>query len=142
MIKSIAVKSNFIIKLTVYILFVLLISSCDKLKVSETSSKEVEKKVSEAISKAKGLFSEFDLESAKDIPLQKMAQDEVDKLFSVEYKVIEIDDVGDMAHINAVLNKAGKDRWDCFSSEHVQKKYRFFCKRRPQSYLRYFTRGF
>lgn len=69
--------------------------------------------------------------------LKQSTVGEVEKLFSLEYRVIDIDRDVPAAEIEARLAALGRDRWDCFHIEPTAGSLRLFCKRRPQSYLRY-----
>ncbi|MDZ4785729.1 MAG: hypothetical protein SGJ02_06610 [bacterium] len=125
-----------------FLFFVLVTTSCDSIqKAGENSDIELAKKLSELLGKNKHIFEDFDLKQ-NNKAIESIAKNEVDKVFNVEYNVLEIDDLGDTAHINSALNKAGLDRWECFGFEHVGNKYRFFCKRKPQSVLRFLARNF
>jgi len=63
--------------------------------------------------------------------------EELEKLFAFEYKVFEADTKLGTGEMERVLGAFGKERWECFHAEKEQNKLRFFCKRRPKSYLRY-----
>ncbi len=78
----------------------------------------------------------------------KGAIDEVSKLQQYEYKVISIPHDSTSADIEATLNKYGKERWDCFSQDkHLsvegsgREEIRFFCRRRPETPLRFIPRA-
>ncbi len=123
----------------------LILTGCDQIetikkefKGQQNSTQDVTKKLTEALNEAKGVADKLGISKTDTAALGNMAKNEVDKLFTVEYKVFEVDAVGGPAAIDATLNKAGQDRWDCFSVDHVESthKYRFFCKRQPKSYLR------
>jgi len=122
------------------LLSLIILSGCDKLDTKSASDEDVEKKLDEVVGQAKSLFNELRSKTGGTKGISDLAQDEVSKLMSVEYRVIEIDDVGDTKHFDYILNNAGQDRWDCFDVEKIAErhKYRFFCKRKPKSYLRYF----
>ena len=64
-------------------------------------------------------------------------EEEIEKLFNFEYKVVEIDRGNSAEQLQDELNKLGQDRWDCFHAETADKTLKMFCKRRPKSYLRY-----
>ena len=65
---------------------------------------------------------------------------EVEKLFTFEYKVVEFKTEASSQEIEARLQALGQDRWECFSSEGSSRSLRIFCRRRPKTYLRYIPR--
>jgi hypothetical protein len=92
--------------------------------------KELDATVNDALKKIEGLGSETD-------KLHASATEEVEKLFMFEYKVAEIPLRAEKDEVNEKLSALGKDRWDCFYVEPKKDVLRFYCKRRPLSYLRY-----
>ena len=72
--------------------------------------------------------------------LQQKAMQEYEKLSIIEYKVLEADRGMTAAQLQDKLGELGRERWECFAVEPGEKQLRFFCKRRPQSYLRYMGR--
>jgi len=79
------------------------------------------------------------LEPAKE-SVETATKAEVEKLWIHEYKVEEIPVTMDSTQIEEQLMTLGKDRWDCFHLEKKEEVLQIFCKRRPQSYLRYIPR--
>ena len=67
---------------------------------------------------------------------------ELNKLFAFEYRVIEIPADMPPIEVEKRLNGAGQERWECFNSCKSEGHVRFYCKRRPESYLRYIPRFF
>lgn len=65
---------------------------------------------------------------------------EVEKLFVFEYKVAELKKEAGTAEIEGALQQLGQDRWECFAADRSDKVLRFYCKRRPKTYLRYIPR--
>ena len=65
---------------------------------------------------------------------------ELEKLFIYEYKVAEFRKDAAAAELEAGLQQLGQDRWECFASDRSDKGLRFFCRRRPKTYLRYIPR--
>lgn len=72
--------------------------------------------------------------------VESIAGDELAKLSSIEYHVIDLDRDMSASQMDAVLVKLGAERWECFSITQIDDKIRIFCKRRPESYLRYVQR--
>jgi hypothetical protein len=72
---------------------------------------------------------------------QTMAGQEIEKLFTFEYRVQEIPMPSPAAEIEKVMARMGQDRWECFHVESNFEALLLFCKRRPRSYLRLFMRN-
>ncbi|MCB0339573.1 MAG: hypothetical protein KDD53_08215 [Bdellovibrionales bacterium] len=73
---------------------------------------------------------------------QTLAKDEVEKLFTWEYRVAEFEATDSAEQLEIELAKLGSKRWECFSITPSGLKIRIFCKRKPKSYLRYIPRAF
>ncbi len=67
----------------------------------------------------------------------ELATKEVEKLFTFEYRVEELDSSLSPEEMQEQLQALGQERWECFHAEPQAKSLRFFCKRRPKTYLRY-----
>lgn len=67
----------------------------------------------------------------------ELATKEVEKLFTFEYRVEELNNTLSPEEMQEKLQELGQDRWECFHAEPQAKSLRFFCKRRPKTYLRY-----
>lgn len=65
---------------------------------------------------------------------------ELEKLFTFEYKVVEFAKDAPGVEIERELQGLGQDRWECFAAETNGRDLRVFCKRRPRTYLRYIPR--
>ncbi len=78
--------------------------------------------------------------AAKDI--QSAASTEVDKLFAIEYKVLELPFAVAGAEMEKQISALGADRWNCFSIIPRDQSIIVTCQRRPMSYLRYALRFF
>ena len=73
---------------------------------------------------------------------KETASDEVEKLFIFEYEVFEYDlDMASSEQTEA-LTALGKERWECFHVQPTTESLRFYCKRRPRTYLRLIPRVF
>lgn len=70
-------------------------------------------------------------------PQTKQALEEVEKLFQLEYRVVEFAVDKSSADIEKELAQLGQQRWDCFNAVPLASKTLIYCKRRPTSYLRY-----
>lgn len=73
--------------------------------------------------------------------ITKLADQEYKKLIAVKYKTISIPVASSDQEITKFLNKHGEAGWDCGSNKIVENDqgdlYRFFCKKRPISYIRH-----
>lgn len=68
--------------------------------------------------------------------------EEVEKLFSFEYKVEEYPNKAGAKDLQSKLEALGQERWECFYIQEVGTKLRVYCKRRPKTYLQYIPRMF
>ena len=75
--------------------------------------------------------------------------EELEKLHQVEYEVFSLPPDSSNTKYKNTLNEMGKKRWDCFHVENirsineegkVQANLMFFCKRTPETLLRYVPR--
>ena len=73
---------------------------------------------------------------------EKLAKEELRKLHNFEYKVERVAVTAEPGEMQIVLQELGKDRWECFHVERRNDDLLLFCKRRPESYLRYIPRVF
>ena len=73
--------------------------------------------------------------------VSKATSEEIEKLFSVEYRVVEFTS-SDAKDIELKLAELGRDRWDCFFIEPFNGTKRFYFKRSPRTLLRYIPRVF
>jgi len=72
--------------------------------------------------------------------------EEFKKLHQMEYQILEFDSQTSKSLIEIELNSMGKNRWDCYQMHPVttregERKLRFYCKRRPDTPLRYVPRS-
>jgi hypothetical protein len=65
------------------------------------------------------------------------AKGEVEKLFQIDYRVLEISRFASPTELEATLKKMGEERWDCFETIEGATTTQILCKRVPPSYLRY-----
>jgi hypothetical protein len=73
--------------------------------------------------------------------IEDTANEEIDKLHTFEYKVLEFSLITSSLEIEQKLAQLGQDRWECFSVEVIQTSIKVFCKRKPKTYLRYLMRN-
>jgi len=93
--------------------------------------------------------------------LKGVATDEVEKLFTVEYKIEQIErgvivpsltqnsaasgapeaSVEEQIRLESRLAELGKERWQCFHVEEQPKYIRLYCQRPSPTYLRLLARG-
>lgn len=74
--------------------------------------------------------------------VQETTAAEIEKLHSLEYKVLEIDGKLGAPELETAFADLGKERWDCFHIEERGESLRVFCKRNPKTYLKYIPRMF
>ncbi len=74
--------------------------------------------------------------------LKSLTTDEVNKLFSFEYRVVTLEKKLNTEELETALAALGVERWECFDIDAYEDKYRVFCRRRPQTYLRFIPRFF
>lgn len=74
--------------------------------------------------------------------VQETTVAELEKLHSLEYKVLEIDGKLATVDLETAFADLGKERWDCFHIEERAESLRVFCKRNPKTYLKYIPRMF
>lgn len=75
--------------------------------------------------------------AAKDV--SQMTGEELSKLYSWEYVVKEFNWDTPTEKMNEELVALGRDRWECFATVNEASKTRIFCKRRPETYLKYLS---
>lgn len=120
---------------TVAVMTILALSACDDPKSSQAiddlkrSVKDLQNSVSGSIAPA-----------AREV--QNLASGEVDKLFSIEYKVVQIPNDAPVNTLEVTLAQLGADRWECFSMLERAGATVISCHRRPTSYLRWVLKFF
>lgn len=123
-------KSSFLL------VFIFSITSCDSQNKHVTQAKEAVSQSIDSISQTVDQYTPDAVKStARQVP--EMAGEEYEKLFRVDYKVIELPRGKGAAQFEATLNELGKERWNCFHIEPQADKLIAFCSRRPPSYIRY-----
>ena len=65
-----------------------------------------------------------------------LANDEYEKLIKFEYRVVDLPREAKSDEVQAVLTELGKDRWNCFHADTLEKSTRVYCRRLPFSVLR------
>lgn len=74
--------------------------------------------------------------------VKELTTDELQKLHTWEYQVLELPAKTESPELEARLNQLGKEMWECAALDKSEKSLRLMCKRRPQTYLRYIPRVF
>lgn len=120
-------------------------SSADETSSASASSIGVSERLREAYRTAQGAFAELqrewrDFDADKD-PTAALAKEEVEKLFTIEYKVLTVAADLPADELEQKLQALGRERWECFHTYPVGGELRIMCRRRPQSYLRMLFRG-
>jgi hypothetical protein len=62
---------------------------------------------------------------------------EVEKMFQVEYLVIDYDSVLEASEMQRQLGLRGAEGWECFAVTPIGDKLRVTCKKRPKGVMRY-----
>jgi hypothetical protein len=106
--------------------FILAFSGCQQTPTKESLSDTFE-----------GLRETLDPAAISGEKIQDMATQEFEKLFTLEYRVVDMDSSLSGDQQEALLMQLGRDRWDCFHITPQEFGLRVFCKRQPKSYLRY-----
>lgn len=73
--------------------------------------------------------------------MTKMADEELQKLQQLEYKVVDLPLGSSPEAATDALMRLGREKWDCFDVLPQGENLRIFCKRRPHTYLRYLQQG-
>lgn len=118
------------------ILLTLALSGCDQSNQNSEALNEVMRSVKQLQESVTGNIAP----AAKD--LQSAATSEVDKLFAIEYKVLELPFAVGGEEMEKQISALGADRWNCFSIIPRDQSIIVTCQRRPMSYLRYALRFF
>lgn len=123
-------------KATSLIIALLLLASCDSSRTNSDTVDTLMRSVKDLHESVTGTIAP----TAKE--LQNAATSEVDKLFSIEYKVLELPSSTPGPDVERSLIDLGADRWNCFSVIPRPESILITCNRRPLSYLRYALRFF
>jgi hypothetical protein len=123
-------SARLLLSLSLLILLFAALASCKDQDNSDIN--KVASQIEDLVVDAKNQISEITPK------IQKMTSDEIGKLFSFEYRVVDV--YGSVKEIEAALNEFGKDRWECFSITQDGEQHRLYLKRHPSSYLRYVPR--
>lgn len=112
---------------------------CDSNSPDSRAVKELSDQVGRLVDQASHSLSPLTPDTTE---LQRGTSEEIAKLFIFEYTVFDIPSSASPQEMQSTLMKVGQDRWECFASTPLETKLRFFCKRRPQSYLHFIPRWF
>ncbi|MBX7138192.1 MAG: hypothetical protein K1X83_09420 [Oligoflexia bacterium] len=74
--------------------------------------------------------------------LQRSTSEEINKIFVIEYKVVELSASASANEIEKVLNELGSQRWECFDTATTDTGIRLMLKRPAKTPLRYIPRLF
>ncbi|MCB0321193.1 MAG: hypothetical protein KDD60_09725 [Bdellovibrionales bacterium] len=111
----------------VFLLFQLLLVGCGRDSVSYDQLSDHLKQLGQKVDS----YSDH----ARKVP--ELAEEEYEKLFRIDYRVVELPADSPVTSFEEVLGQLGKERWECFHIEPREKTLVAFCKRRPTSYIRY-----
>lgn len=129
--------SNYLKSIVILVIFINFLGCNNNEKIDK-----VKKDLEQTIQKANKNIQELTSEYANKDKLNELTTEEVEKLFTYEYKVLELDNSLSASEIEEQLQTLGKERWECFNVISEQKSYKVFCKRKPKTYLRYIPRVF
>lgn len=130
-------------KIPPFLLFSLLVltaSGCDWGTSDQAKFDELQRQLEETMKSAQDAFQRLSPGGEDD--LQKSAGEEVEKLFTFQYKIFELKRSGTPEQMESELNAAGQEGWECFDTNVEKDLIQFFCKRRPKTYLRYLPKMF
>ncbi|MCB0309623.1 MAG: hypothetical protein KDD42_00225 [Bdellovibrionales bacterium] len=122
----------------IFLLVALFLVGCNSSE-EESQAQSLSNEFERLVEKMARKFDEL-TPSSSDV--HKLTTAEVEKLFTYEYKTLELSADAGPKEIETKLAELGADRWDCFYAERVNKALLFYCKRRPKTYLRYIPRVF
>lgn len=129
---------TYILRCISVLIICLLCSACDS-SSGDSTLDTLQEGIGKTYDSAKRTIQDYTPETG---PLKDAAEGEIEKLFTFEYKVLEIDSASGAVEIENELAKAGLERWECFSAHQHGDKLRILCSRRPKSYLRYIPKLF
>jgi hypothetical protein len=112
--------------------------SCNS-SVDSERLEQLSKDLKETLSTTKDKVVELSPSSGD---LKSLTTDEFRKLAAFEYKVTEVPRQASALELEAQLALLGAERWECFQIDPAETHYRIFCRRRPETYLRYLPRMF
>lgn len=69
--------------------------------------------------------------------LSKMTPEQIDKVLSFEYKVIDLDVIPNAEKLETTLNTLGAERWECIAQPQGEVPLRIQCKRPAKILFRY-----
>jgi len=116
------------------------LGGCDsKGSSSQRTTHAISDDIDKVIDQAKQVVENLNPQGEK---LTAQAQAEVEKLFRLEYKTVELPAEASTDELNAALTRLGNERWDCFAINPMISRTVISCKRPPPSYLRYIPRWF
>lgn len=124
--------------LSLFLCSSLFVQGCDT-TVDTSQIEELSKDLEQVLKDTKSRVSEL---SPSSDDLKNMTTDEFSKLHAFEYKIAEFPRDKSAGELEDELTALGKERWECFEVEALEKQYRLFCRRRPETYLRYLPRMF
>ena len=75
---------------------------------------------------------------AKARELQGLSQEELQTIWAIEYKTVEVAH-SELAALDAKLNKLGQERWDCYHVTGDGQRQIFFFKRRKSKAIDHLT---
>ena len=126
-----------ILALSPSLLIIPLVTSCNQQSTTKQIDelKESYNQLTDKI--AKKVSEEY---QAGEKQVSKLTDNEIKKLRTIEYKVIDIELDLNSSDIEKKLAELGVDRWDCFHIEKQTNQLKAFCKRVPLSHLRTLAR--
>lgn len=69
--------------------------------------------------------------------ISKMTPEQLDKILSFEYKIVDFKEVPSAQELESTLNSLGEQRWECLALSQGSVPLRVQCKRPSRIFLRY-----
>lgn len=113
-------------------------AGCDS-GIGDKTVNQIKDESSKTVEELKRILT--DLAPSQD-QIHSLTTEEVKKLSVFEYRVYELAKDPATIDLEAALESAGRERWECFGILPGEKSLRLLCKRRPETYLRYIPRVF
>ncbi len=128
---------SYLVKTIAFIAILAALSGCE---TGTPSSEKVIADLRAALGEAQERLNEL-APTSEDV--QKVAAQEVGRLYAIEYKVVPLNPSASAAELEQQLSTLGKERWECGQPFRAVEELRLVCRRLPLSYLKFlaqFTR--
>lgn len=123
-----------------YLTILLMVSVLPALTGCDSGTKDIEGVKQQLEALVQTTTRKVDALSSSPEEVSEKASAELEKLFTFEYKVIDLRNDATSGSIQRTLNELGQERWECFQMLPLDSGIAALCKRRPKTYLRYIPR--